>query len=193
MAQDMHTPLGRLDIAQIGLGIIAVFFSARTAYFLSRSYYGFEYGYVPRAIEISKYKEDLISYYLQMSHTADSAEKKAERDAMDHLHSEYAKHSDLNAENNNRKSYFLHRANGSLLISVVIVIATGIMFLSNSISNPEKIVEIKVSNAKEINMSKPPSSTTSGPNPNPPLSQPAKPNPPPGQVIKESVDPKVKR
>lgn len=198
MAQTIHLPIGAIALLQLALIGIAVLFVLATAYFLGRSYYSnYEYGYAPTAQEIKDFKAKLVTYYTSIGDTPDVAESKAETEAIEHLDSQHAIHADRNHQNNNRKSYFIYMANGTLIAAIASTLVAGSAFFYTSISRVPEVPVVKVLNFSEIKMPNPPSPTPPAQQPSTGQSQPApaptKPEPPPGRLIREHTDPLKKR
>lgn len=198
MAQAIHSPLDGAAILQLALIGIAVIVVLATAYFLGRSYYSnYEYGYAPTAQEMMDFKATLISYYTAIGESQDIAEGKAEAEAIEHLDSQYAIHADRNHQNNNRKSYFVYMANGTLIASTISTLIAGAAFFYASIASVPEVPTVKVVNFPEIVMPTPPNPSPPTQQPStgqsPPAPTPAKPAPPPGRLIREHTDPVKKR
>ncbi len=197
VAQGIHLPLNDVTIILIVMMTVGAIFILRTICFLIRSYYNYEYGYVPTALEIKIFKEELLAFYISLGDSPEDAIKKADSEALQHVDSEYAAHADRNAKNNNRKSSFIHNANSSLIGTIVVTLTVGAIYIVTSIRTVSEPYKIEIVNLKEITMAEPINNTppkapevlapkpTSKPTP-------PKPNPPKGQVIKEHVDPKSK-
>jgi len=195
VAQGIHLPLNKVAIFLLVLIAIAAIFILRTIYFLIRSYYNYEYGYVPTPLEIKTYKEELYTYYVSLGDSPADAVKKADSEALQHVDSEYAAHADRNAKNNNRKSSFIHNANSSLIGAIIVTLTVGATYIVTSIRTVSGPQKVEIVNLKEVTMAEPTDNTppkASEPVPKPaPI--PTKPTPPPGQVLKEHVDPKQKK
>jgi hypothetical protein len=198
VAQGIHLPLNDVAIFLLVLMAVAAIFILRTIYFLIRSYYNYEYGYVPTPLEIKTYKEGLFTYYVSLGDSPEDAIKKADSEALQHVDSEYAAHADRNAKNNNRKSSFIHNANSSLIGAIIVTLTVGATYIVTSIRTVSGPQKIEIVNLKEITMAEPTNNTPPKapevPEPKPtPEPIPTKPTPPPGQVLKEHVDPKSKK
>jgi len=199
VAQGIHVPLSNIDVLQLALMAVAAAFILLSAYFLVRSYYNYEYGYAPTPLEIKTFKEGLVAYYVALGETPAAAVKKADEEALEHVDAEYAVHADRNAKNNNRKSSFIHNANGALICAIASTLAVGVTHLATSIRTASEPQKVEVINLKEIKMAIPTKETPVVPVPpavpkiTPTPVVPTKPTPPPGRVIKEHVDPKFKK
>jgi hypothetical protein len=197
VAQSIHVPLNPVAIAQTALMTVAGGFILLTAYFLARSYYNYDYGYTPSASSIKKFKDDLVAYYLACGDSDVVSVDKAENEALEHLDSQYAEHAHRNHQNNNKKSSYIHKANGSLIAATFSTLLVGVLFLYGSVSATPNIPTVRVVNFSEIKMPTPPNHQPSAPQPtttqSPPTPIPQKPTPPPGTVLKEHVDPTKKR
>lgn len=192
VAQGVHVPLNSMTILQLALMAVAVVFVLRTAYFLARSYYNYAYGYVPTPLEIKRFKEALVAYYVTLGETLENAVRKADIETLEHIDEEYAKHTDRNTKNNNSKSSFIHKANGALIGTIISTLAIGVAYLAISITTASEPQKVEIINLKEIKMPVPTNTTPPVEPAAPKTTQtptPTKPTPPPGQVLKEHVDP----
>lgn len=156
------------------------------AYWLIRSYYDYSYGYIATSQELKEYFEKLT--VLHAGNTTLSEQKLEE-----YINSQYAEHTHRNVNNNDRKAYCIHMANGFLIAAVCFVFLSSIPYLLNSISGPEAVMKVNVVNllkAKEHAM--PEDEDTEAPKDETPQEPPKEPTPPPGRVIKESEDPDIK-
>lgn len=193
VAQNIHVPLSNIAVLQLALMTVAAAFILLSAYFLVRSYYNYEYGYAPTPLEIKTFKGGLVTYYVAIGETPAAAIQKADQEALEHVEAEYAAHADRNAKNNNRKSSFIHNANGALIGAIISTLAVGVTYLAISIRTASEPQKIEVINLKEIKMTNPTSIPPAAPKIVPTPAVPIKPTPPPGRVIKEHVDPKLKK
>jgi hypothetical protein len=199
IAKEIHIPLDDWKVIQLAAVVASLVAVSATTYFLFRSYFNYEYGYVPTPLEIKSYRDGLVAYYVSTGLTKDVAIKTAEDETLEYIDSEYATHTHRNTANNDKKSAFLHRANGALILSVVITVVAGALYLARSIVSPAEVQKIEVINLKEAAMATSSSNQKNGTQQQPTQQQtttppaPAKPSPPPGRVIKEHVEPKLKK
>lgn len=202
IAKEIHAPLDGWKIFQL-IALTASFIAvATTTYFLIRSYFNYAYGYVPTPKEIRDYREKLVAYYVSMRLSNDAASKKADKETLEYIDTEYATHAHRNIQNNDTKSAYLHKANGALILSMIFTVAAGLPHLAGSIAAPPAVQKIEVVNVKEAVMTNSSGNssnsqqqntqqqttqqqTTTGPAQEKPL-------PPPGRVIKEHVDVELK-
>lgn len=199
VAKEIHVPLDDWKIIQLAAIVASFVCLSATTYFLFRSYFNYEYGYVPTPLEIKSYRDGLVAYYVATGLSNDVAIKTAEDETFEHIDSEYATHTHRNTANNDRKSAFLYRANGALILSVVFTVVAGGPYLVRSIVSPSEVQKIEVINLKEAIMATSSSNHKNGTQQQPTQQQtttqpaPVKPAPPPGRVIKEHVEPKLKK
>jgi hypothetical protein len=198
VAKEIHFPLDDLKIIQLVAAVASLIAVLATTYFLFRSYFNYEYGYVPTPLEIKSYRDNLLVYYVLTGLAPDVATKTAEDETLEYIDSEYAIHTHRNTANNDKKSAFLHRANGALILSVVFTVVAGVPYIAHSIVTPAEVQKIEViylkeaamatssNNQKNSTQQQPTQQETTTP------SAPVKPSPPPGRVIKEHVEPKLK-
>ncbi len=122
----------------------------------------------------------------------------AESEALEYLDGETAKYAHINSTNNDRKSYFLHLANGAVLLAVAALTVASGPYIADSIFAPSPPQKVEVTNLKEAVMQLQRHASQS--NDQKPVQPPAqtpttteKPSPPPGRLIKEHNDPNKQR
>lgn len=187
MAKDIHLPIGFGNGVQLALVALSATTCFVSGYFLVRSFYGFAYAYVVTPSQIADYKEQLITFYVQSGVPAAKAEELAEADALDHLDTLYTRCTERNTANNERKSYFLHMANGVMLAAILLAAVAGGFHVATGVTALPSPHKVEVINMKEMPLrsaAQPPD-----PPPPPPPPQPMRPVPPPERVIKEDRSP----
>lgn len=186
MVKELDVPLNSFELIQLCLIALGAVSICITTCFLTRSYYGYSYSYIATSKELKEYYEGLVAYHESLEDSKQNAALLTE----EYINSEYAKHTRVNTDNNDKKSGYLHYANGFLIASLVIVILAGLFYVVNSlISTPEvmkiEIVKIPLSpkGAQEMSEDKKPKVPKQE---SPPPKRVEKPTPPPGRVLKES-------
>lgn len=101
----------------------------RTIYFLVRSYHGHVYRFLPFALEIRSYRDDLRHWYATYGGGSDEAEKEFE-EYLERLNAEAADH---NARINLEKSEYLFRANTWLVYCVILTVAAFVPFTAHRV------------------------------------------------------------
>ena len=89
MAKDLHIPLNvgeQIQLTAISLSGLA---SAVSGYFLFRSLYNFEYGYVHTPLQLKGYKERLIAFHQRSGLSSSDANELAEAETLDYIDEEY--------------------------------------------------------------------------------------------------------
>ncbi len=122
--------------------LISMFFLGRTIYYLIRSYYGYTYRYIPTPKEIEKYREELVAYY----EAEGTPEGDPGTEIKDFLLDRYAICTHENTINNDSKSAYFHKANTSLIFTLILVILCSIPYLLIKYSQPEAIQKIEIIN-----------------------------------------------
>jgi len=181
MVQGMHRPFSLLEKIQIFFLLMSAVLILVTIYYLIRSYFNYSYGYIATAEELKKYYDDLKVCYIKSNIGINNVDAEVE----EYINREYAKYAHRNALNNNQKSYYLHKANGCLVGTLIVVIMSGIPYLINSISAPSSVHKIEIVNFKEMGGEK-----MAEKKPEEKPTQVSKPTPPPGRIIKEGENPK---
>ncbi len=189
VATAIKTPLGILDIAQLVLLASAAITMSIAIYFLVRSYFNYSYSYIATPKELKDYMDSLIVYYEQNG----GNKKDAESELEDYVNSEYAKHTHKNTENNDIKSHYIHRANGYLIASLVLVILAGLPYVAKSVAKAPTIQKMEIVNADALEprarvMRKEQKQEPTRQHSAPPPAE--KPKQPPGRQIKESEKPR---
>jgi len=174
---------------------VSLFFFLRTMYFLVRSYHNFKYRYIPSSDEALSYYNELKGYYSKHSITPDNSTS----DFEDFLIERYSKCANDNTWSNDSKTAFLHKANNSLITTLICVAICSIPYFYLSINNREKIQKIEIVNSqpikKEIQMTseKPNQTPPKDPKPQQKPVPPPKPVPPQDRIIVEGVQPPKKK
>lgn len=189
IAKEIDYPFNTSETIQLHLlGITAVTLIL-AAIFMGRAYWGYGYAHMPRAEEIRQYCESLKIHYISQNYTVDDANKLADEETLEYVDSQYSVNAERNAENNDIKSANLFKANGFTMASVVFLVISAVPYVINSIEEPSEIQKVKITNLKELSMATP---TPQPQSQQQPVPQP-KPTPPPSRVIKEHVEPTLKK
>ena len=197
IAKEIDYPFNSPEVIQLhflGLTTIAL---TLAAIFMGRAYWGYGYAYMPSTEEIRQYLKYLENYYTNLNYSTNDASEQAVKETLEYLDSQYSINAEKNAVNNAIKSANLFKANGFTMASVVFLVISAIPYLVNSIEEPNEIQKVQITNLKELTMTTPPSTQHPSPQSHPtPQSQPApppKPTPPPSKIIREHVEPTVKK
>lgn len=130
--KNISKPFDLLEIIELALSSISCIFILIAVYFLVRSYFNYAYGYVPTAQQIENWRNELLEYYEQLE--IELPDEEADKHVKDHLRNKYAEHAHRNTLNNDNKSTFLHKANLTIICSIVFIFVCGIIFVINSYS-----------------------------------------------------------
>lgn len=169
--------------------LISIFFLGRTIYYLIRSYYGFTYRYIPTPQEIEGYKQELSVYY----ETERALECDADKEVKEFLSERYAICTHENTINNDSKSAYLHKANTSLIFTLIFVMLCSVPYLSIKFTQPEKVQKIEIINLpqplleKEEIMAK--ENQDQGQQKPQEQEPPKKPKPPGDRLVREDAQP----
>jgi len=129
MAKELHLPLKTAEVFQLVFISLSASACALCAYFVFRSLYGFAYGFVPTAMQLQNYEEQLRTYHVAAGRTEAEARSLADTETLDYLYGEFAKNADRNSTNNDIKSAFLHKCHGAIIAAVVFASAAGIAYV----------------------------------------------------------------
>jgi len=203
IVQGLRVPLGTLEIVQLLLIIICAFLIGRTIYFLYKFYHNYEYGYIATPKELKDYLNSLSEYHEQIGGSQQDADKEFE----EYVNSEYAKHIHRNTENNDRKSIYLYKVDGHLILSVVFLMLAGLPYVVKLVINGDSVQKIEIVNYQYKSKGVKPMSEESKEKSNEQQQKKQssqqqnqqqvkqdlpviKPTPPPGRMIFESEEPK---
>lgn len=150
-------------------------------YFI-RSWYGYEYAFLPSALETENYRQKLIETYKEY----DDCEKLVDKYFSEYLKKYYIECSSKNTENNDKRSLFLHFTNRNIVIGAIFVFLSLIPYYFGNFDKNlnESIQVVRVCEPIEIKgvfMGKDESKNQERTPPSPP-------SPPPKRVIKEGVE-----
>jgi len=190
VAKHLDTPLTCIELFTLQFLAISSILLLTTIYFLIKSYFNYSYGYIATSQELKDYRDKLIEFYKAES----KSEEIAEKDLEEYINSQYAEHTHLNAQSNDLKSYYIHKANGFLIATLLAAFVSSIPYVADTIikpTEPQKIEVINFNKIEDYQMAedKKPEPTKQESIPKPIV----KPSPPPGRIIKESEDPKKVR
>ena len=151
-------------------------------YFFIKSWWGSTYAFLPSAEDTEKYRKLLESTYKKYKSGDDLANKHLD----EYLCNNYIKCATQNTQCNDLRSLNIHRTNGTLIITTLLVFISFLTFffgnLDKSNSNkPNEVIIVKPADIKGVFMTKPEPPKASTPPPQPPA-------PPPPRLIKEGVE-----
>ena len=153
-------------------------------YFFVRSWYGNTYAFLPSAEATEQYRQLLQKTYEQYK----NGDALAETYLNDYLCTKYISCATQNTQCNDLRSLNLHKTNGSLIASTVLVAVTFLVFFMGDLgstkgSKPTEVVIVKLVDVNGVIMAdkkpEPPKEVAPPPPPPPP---------PPTRLIKEGVE-----
>jgi hypothetical protein len=153
-------------------------------YFFFRSWYGNTYAFLPSAEATEEYQQLLQKTYEQYM----DGDSLAERYLNDYLCTKYIACATQNTQCNDLRSLNLHKTNGTLIVSTVLVAVTFLAFFMGNLnktktSKPAEVVIVKPVEVKGVIM------TEKNPEPQKQVSPPPPPPPsPPTRLIKEGIE-----
>lgn len=124
--------------------------SAVSVFFLARSYFGFTYRYVATPKEVRDHHAAVASVYVAANVAPSLARQYADDKILEYLEERYAEAAHHNTLNNDRKSYFLHLANGAMLCALLPAAVAGCAFLYGAYRSLPGITRVEVVNASLI-------------------------------------------
>jgi len=200
LVKDLHPPFDSWAVFQISAAALSGAACLLSAALLARSYFNYTYRYVVTPKALREYRAGLVVHYLSTGKTEDEAKSTADAETHAYIQERYAESAHNNTVNNDRKSRFLHLANGCMLAAAVLAAASAGPYVVAAIFSSHNVPKVEVINLKElIPMAtsttpgtdqpvrpQPTSPTITKPEPPPVVS---KPEPPPDRYVKESEDP----
>lgn len=165
------------------LFVISIVTLAIAVYFFVRSWYGNTYAFLPSAEATEEYRKLLQSTYEQYK----DGDSLAEKYLHDYLCTKYIACATQNTQCNDLRSIHLHKTNGTLIVSTVLVAVTFSVFFMGDLdrtktSKPTEVVIVKPVDVKGVIMTGAPPAKPKEVAPPPP------PPPPPTRLIKEGVE-----
>ena len=194
VAKEIHVPFNLVATVQLTLVVLGAVACALCTYFVFRSLYGLAYAFVPTPLELSTYRDQLVTYHIASGKTPEDAAKVSEDETLTYLYGEYAKNADRNSINNDIKSGFIHNANSTLIAAVVLAAGAGVTYTFASVSSSPSVPKVEIVNLPMLLHSSSPvplAAASSSPPPSapPPPAPPVRPEPPPSKVIREHTTP----
>lgn len=152
-------------------------------YFFVRSWYGNTYAFIPSADATEQYRQLLQKTYEQYK----DGDSLAETYLNDYLCTKYIACATQNTQCNDLRSLSLHKTNGTLIVSTILVAASFLVFSIGDLdrtkaSKPTEVVIIKPVDVKGVIVNDKKTEPPKELNPPPP------PPPPPTRLIKEGVE-----
>ncbi len=147
-------------------------------FFLIKSWWNHEYSFLPSAAETEKYRQTLINTYTPYDNGNDLTEEYLNN----YLCNYFIECSTINTHCNDKRSIYLHKANGALIITVLLAAVAFLFFYvggldKNQHSKPMEVSIVQPIEVKEASM---PDDKKKEPPPPPP--------PPPTRLIREGVE-----
>lgn len=153
-------------------------------YFFVRSWYGNTYAFLPSADATEEYRQLLQKTYEQYN----NGDILAETHLNDYLCKKYIECATQNTRCNDSRSLNLHKTNGTLIVSALLVAVTFLVFFMGDldkakVSKPMEVIIVKPVDVKGVTMpgrnTEPPKQVSTPPPPPPP---------PPTRQIREGVE-----
>lgn len=142
VARAIDRPYSDLEVLFLHFVLFATIALGAAVYYLLRSHVGFTYGYIASPEAINDYRNSLTNYYRSIG--AKVRQKKIEKEVQQFISSEYAKLADHNAEKNDLKSYYLHRANIAIVFTLIFTLLSSLPFIYNYANGSTEPIPIKI-------------------------------------------------
>lgn len=161
------------------LGLSFVSLSCAVLFFV-RSWYNNTYSFLPAAQDSENYRQALIKLY----EPYENGGKLASDYFSDYLMDYYVRYSSANTDCNDRRSIYLHKTSGALIVTALICFLAFLVFYFGGLdkSNIKRAAEITIVTPVTLNGGSMSSEPPSKVNPPPP------PMPPPPRQIREGVE-----
>lgn len=195
IAKELDAPFNNFEIWTILLLTFAFIPLLFSFFYLTKAYIRYKYSYIPYANDLYKYECDLKQYYCTVGQDKEVSQKSANEDIIEYLSEKYSEYSGYNQIQNERKLGLRYKGIISIIISMVLLVTSGIPYAINSVTQSE-VQKVEIANIKEIIMAtnqqnqqnQQGQTTQTQPQPSP-QSQLTKPLPPAGRIIQESFTP----
>lgn len=170
-------------VAFLFLFAISIVTLVTAVYFFVRSWYGNTYAFLPSAAATEEYRQLLQKTYEKYK----DGDSLAETYLNDYLCTKYIECATQNTQCNDLRSLHLHKTNGTLIASTVLIAVTFLVFFMGDLdrakaSKPIEVVIVKPVDNKGIIM------TEKKAEPPKQIAPPPPPPPPPTRLIKEGVE-----
>jgi hypothetical protein len=161
----------------------AIYLSWSTVYFV-RSWYNNTYSFLPSALDTENYRQSLIRLYQPYENGRQLASDHFSNYLMDY----YVRYSSANTECNDRRSIYLHKTNGALIITASIAFLAFLAFYLGGLdkANIKKATEVSIVNPVTLNGDSMSNGTKDEQAKK--LDPPPPPPPPPPRQIREGVE-----
>jgi len=190
VAKHLDVPLNCIEKFTLLFLIISSILLFITIYYLIQSYFNYSYGYIATSQELKEYRDKLLKFYAGQPNFKNQVEKELE----EYINSQYAEHTHLNVQNNDSKSFFIHKANGFLIATLITAFVCSIPYVADTIIKSNEPLKIEISNLNKMEEKQMAKDKESTPTKQETSTKPIeKPTPPPGRIIKESENPKKER
>ncbi len=175
--------IGLVAASSISIGVASIF--------LFRAFSGYSYERIPTPLNLNAYYEKLLKWHLDVGHK----KEEAEQDFLYNYNIRLGEASEVNANNNKRRSAFLYNCNTSLAISLCFIVLAAVPYLYQRISSRTQISPYRVEIVSPIELKQTEQAMTKNESPKqepeksvlPPA--PTKPTMPLNENVKEHVIP----
>ena len=145
--KDLRPPLAGSDSLLLLAAAASLVLGAVSVFFLARSYFGFTYRYVATPKEVRDYHAAVKNTYLTASVAPELAAYYADEKVLAYIQERYAEAAHHNTTNNDKKSYFLHLANGAMIAALLPAVVAGCAFLYSNYYSPPSAARVEIVNA----------------------------------------------
>ena len=145
--KDLRPPLAGSDWLLMLAAGASLIISAVAVFFLTRSYFGFVYRYVATPKQVRDHHASVKNAYVGAGVTPELASYYADDKVLEYIQERYAETAHHNTLNNDRKSYFLHLANGAMIGALLPAVVAGCAFLYGAYHSSPSTVRVDVVNA----------------------------------------------
>ncbi len=148
--KDLRPPLANSEWVLLIAAALSLGAAAVSTYFLARSYFGFTYRYVATPKQVRDYHADVKAAYVNASVTPDLAAHYADEKILEYIQERYAETAHHNTQNNDRKSHFLHQANGAMIGALAPAVVAGLAYLYGSYHAAPSTTRVEIVNASSL-------------------------------------------
>ena len=150
LVKDIRDPLQPSDLVLVSSASLSALACGVSAFFLARSFFNYTYRYVATPKAVLDYHREVNAAHKQAGKTQQESIAAADSAATAYIQERYSECAHHNTSNNDRKSFFLHLANGAMIFALLPAAVAGGAFLYNSFNSRPPIARVEITNLKEV-------------------------------------------
>ena len=144
--KDLHAPLRASELVLLVSAVLCLLACLVSAAYLARSYFGYTYRYVATPKQVRDHHTGIKTAYVTAGGAGEHATAFADARILEYIQERYAESAHHNTLINDKKSWFLHRANGAMLAALLPAVAAGVAFLIVALHSAPSTTKVEVLN-----------------------------------------------